>query len=1449
MRLRRILLDSVGHPDARFDPLLLDLRGTSAQALDTVLWLRNAGGKTSLLSLVFSVLQPNRNQFLGYLQKGRAKSIDKYILPDDVAHVVLEWEEEGLPGFGAPFVTATVMALRSEGGGEDRLSRFWYAFRPAEGTFGLDELPIREGGRRTPYRRYCALLEELAGRHAATELVIRDHQAEWLDYLDRNQIDPEMFRYQLSMNRDEGGAVKLLEGFSDADSFVDFLVDVVSDPADAAEVLQNLVQVAGKIEMRPKRERERAFVAGTIERLRPLAGAHAAWRTAREEHQQVVLDGSRLRRRIAQAAAAAEELAEQQAAEAAGKKQEYDVAERLRSQLDRQANTLELERLRFEVAELERAVAGAREVEAEAKRLARAWEASEIVAELNEVEATAERLRAELAREIEDAADLRREYEQAAMRLRGHLAGLAAAARSAAERAHGMAESSEIRRSREAAVEMAASNRVAEIGIELHQLDDRIHELAGQLAALAGDGLIERGETAAAALVRLRGQDLRAQTRLRAIPDERDGSERRRADAAGEVARLAERMADLRGRHVRLRQDRDHLLERATGLGEDERVVELLGHGNLDVLAAGHALSERLIDVIADAEHVLVEIQVEALEDRRALAAIEQTSLLPAAVSIEQAVARLRDEKLSATTGWQHLAQNVHRDSWPLILTTSPHLLDAVVVHPGRLERAAEVLGRETFPALTGSLTVVESTEFDTEPAPGRRLWTLPPAPARYEAGAAAEERGRRETRVGAADLRLNEVTGQRDADHGLLLRLRQLLDECPPGRMEGLAHELRQQAAELAELDARRAEQEDVAGRAGDRLGDLAEEERRLHAERLGLEAATGRVRPIVAAEDQRPAWLERQTALVDERRLRLEERDRAQEAKDEAQADARRRMEDANQARNDARTWLREVEQLPHFDVEVDAAEAGLDALRVAYQALRDQYERRTTKSELARRADAESDRAGRVRARLQLSDVEVVALARELLAEPGASSPGFRAERVERARLDQETATGGRITADGEAKRARGDLERLSAGTRNLTTLPDALRPVDRAHAARLFEEVSTRMASERARRDAAETDQRAAEGRARDAAHEHDLLASEERHLALTLGEEGVESQATYGPIGADEARQGVARIVGALQSAASELADLEERRRQAANRLRQFAGSSEYDELEGPYRERLTDPDDRALAARAEGDLEELERRLPFLDHQLAEIERHQARVAEQLLVQVDDALQNLRWLQRQEMPDGLGEWSGQHYFHIRYDLPETHDERKLRIQVLLDEVVAARLKLRGTDLVQRALRRVNRRPCFEVDVLKPNEGLRPERAGVAEIGAWSGGQKLTTAILIYCALARLRADNRSQQRSSPVGVLLLDNPIGTANLSALIDLQRLVAEKFGVQLVYTTGIDDKPALAPFTNVIRLGNRRERRRERGHIVVEDAEDGALSVVEAARVFRRGTLGPR
>ena len=53
-RLMRLHFASIGHRDARLSPLTLDLRdenqGTGA---DTVLWLRNGGGKSSILNLFF----------------------------------------------------------------------------------------------------------------------------------------------------------------------------------------------------------------------------------------------------------------------------------------------------------------------------------------------------------------------------------------------------------------------------------------------------------------------------------------------------------------------------------------------------------------------------------------------------------------------------------------------------------------------------------------------------------------------------------------------------------------------------------------------------------------------------------------------------------------------------------------------------------------------------------------------------------------------------------------------------------------------------------------------------------------------------------------------------------------------------------------------------------------------------------------------------------------------------------------------------------------------------------------------------------------------------------------------------------------------------------------------------------------------------------------------------
>ena len=84
-------------------------------------------------------------------------------------------------------------------------------------------------------------------------------------------------------------------------------------------------------------------------------------------------------------------------------------------------------------------------------------------------------------------------------------------------------------------------------------------------------------------------------------------------------------------------------------------------------------------------------------------------------------------------------------------------------------------------------------------------------------------------------------------------------------------------------------------------------------------------------------------------------------------------------------------------------------------------------------------------------------------------------------------------------------------------------------------------------------------------------------------------------------------------------------------------------------------------------------------------------------------------------------------------------------------------------------------------------------------------------------------------------------MLILDNPIGRASRVRFLELQREVARAMGVQLIYTTGVNDHEALRALPNVIRLRNERKDRNS-GRRLVEHTSNES-HVIEAVRVGRR------
>jgi hypothetical protein len=152
-----------------------------------------------------------------------------------------------------------------------------------------------------------------------------------------------------------------------------------------------------------------------------------------------------------------------------------------------------------------------------------------------------------------------------------------------------------------------------------------------------------------------------------------------------------------------------------------------------------------------------------------------------------------------------------------------------------------------------------------------------------------------------------------------------------------------------------------------------------------------------------------------------------------------------------------------------------------------------------------------------------------------------------------------------------------------------------------------------------------------------------------------------------------------------------------------------------------------------------------------------------------------------------------------------------------------------------------------------VEILKPDAMLRTERVRVSNISdVFSGGQLLTAAIILYCTMAALRANERGQTRRPHSGVLFLDNPIGRASAGYLLELQLGVADALGVQLIYTTGLFDVNALSVFPLIVRLRNDRDLRSGMRFLTVDDeirtsldaagAPDGTGQLT-SARLFRR------
>lgn len=890
-------------------------------------------------------------------------------------------------------------------------------------------------------------------------------------------------------------------------------------------------------------------------------------------------------------------------------------------------------------------------------------------------------------------------------------------------------------------------------------------------------------------------------------------------------------------------------------------------------------LRDLLDQSVAAAERRLFDLRTAAADDARILGALGQGGLLPPGPDVLATVEYLGEHGIPALPGWRYLAQAVDPADHAAVLAARPELVDGVVItDPDAHTRAREVLGGAALLPRSAVAVGTSAALLAPVPAPGTGpdaqhdgVFLVPPNPAMHDEHAADEERHALRSRTAARDEDIRTLAARLSGDRALAARIGSWRADCPPGMLAELAEaaatartSAESAAAVLAEARTARAEADEAAAdtaRVRDERQEAAQRARRAADALAGL---AHRLR-------ERAGWQVRLRELVDEA---AESEARAAvcldlaRAADEDRRAAQRAGDDARRTARALRAERAEIAGVPEVLPEEDDSKArtALPTLREAYRAASQLYEKVGVGADLrAEQARAESDESAALAELDRLTNKVRTRAAQLLEGTDGADGPSRQAAAA-RAEAHVQLLETRASTASEHLGRLRGEAERLAPDDerQHHTELPDDLVPADAEGAQALLRTATAELAAATGALDtarAAHSELLHAHRTAEDSAGGFDETAALLRDLLRDHGtEDGTKNPDPY-PGTLEEARQSAAESRRSLRGCNTDLSAAESAVREASDVLVRHANSTRYEQVRTPARQQIRELPASALPEHAQKWADAFAPRLRVLTDELIQLERNRDSIVDRLRGLVDSALTTLRSAQRlSQLPEGLGEWSGQEFLRIRFEEPDQATLTE-RLGEVVDEATRAALKKNsdvrrdGVSLLLRGVEAALRPKGIAVEILKPDAVLRAERVPVGQMGdVFSGGQLLTAAIALYCTMAALRSNDRGRDRHRHAGTLFLDNPIGRANATYLLELQRAVSDALGVQLLYTTGLFDTTALAEFPLVIRLRNDADLRAGLKYISVEehlrpglpqqDPDGEAVhGEITATRMFRR------
>ncbi len=1457
-KLARLRFVSIGHSNARMQDLTLNFCDSAGSPSDSTIWLRNGGGKSSILSLFFAMLRPNRRDFLGTRADGGERRLEQYILRTDRSVVAAEWVLDNPSSLGLeesePIRFLTGVFYEYSVTKADTLNRLFFCARQDQDveetllpTIPIDMLNATGARVRRTLTSFKQKWHELAEAHPNLRMESTDNQSTWNELLQREGIDPGLFGYQLTMNMREGGADELFR-FKTAEDFVDFLLQLSVESNKADEITANLDTFRGQL-----RRRKHEFMpdldlsTGLIERLTPLVELHEKRVKTQEEAKKLGRLSIQLGKSIEQGDHAfGVELSRIETTRASAVSEKTHLDDRVHT-LRGYASAMSYLMGEQDVKKHKRFVEQIKLDMNNAEHQVDLWNAAypyrEFVLRQQDVEA----LKLQLSGTQDRKAPLMEKLEAVASDL---VAALKHQSKRLRDRQQSVREQFEDKDAESRLIDQEAAkciNAATAFEAEARTYRLNLDKRDSQYGKLINLKVIQPNETPEEAYDRLIAAKKNLETKLRSSENRRSGDgdmidelDRQKSDLQAAAATHAAELRSAKAEYEKAVKEREKF-------ENDSAFMQCLEVESVSVEELADDTSTMLTRRAAEVGEQCARLRTEIAALERARVHLQDRGLMPPSVEVEALLSFL-SEKTNAVSGWSYINEQIPGDASlkRQLIREFPAVAQGIIVPAEELDRVKQLLTKNQDKVPPLPIVIAAPSVFDTNEPENRSIFvTGPKNDAWFDKTSAAAELASLELKLTQIREDVRKFQSMQDNFTKSALKFSQFRSLYPRGFFQSKRALITKLTSVYEDEQARLQDVVDDLRRYNENRRSAVSVEDQIKADIQNIDVMLTRLQSFTE-EDQ--SNIETWQNSMDDAMLKAQnERDKAETLRaqaEEIREEARRISKQAEPYAEEARILENECNTIRYVKKQPEPKAGSLDELRSRYATLIEQVEHELGNQELVRRLKDAEEQVKKRKVELDRCMKKGVTLDEVKTAVEALSNPNDidlnkeRAEelvRVFRARLSDANMKLGEIETTFKIKQQAwlgfgkptlpAELEQ-NISAESIQNLEDEVRQT--------IERINTleRQMVELDRKNSDVLHQR--EALKKDAQRLRDVHKNFADFFSALKTDETLE----FTPIEVTEISSVIDNLSERLNTYKDVHASLDTTRRTLVSAVRKWVENVAFAELQSRIVSQFKSLDAEAIEESASEYRDQLSLRVTQLQETLSDIDEHRIILAKLLLNAANDGLRLLKLADTASVvPDEIPGIGGERFLRITSKEPSSQKEKLDLIQELVDTIVDEQTLPTGIKLIQRAVRQIA--APFTIRVLNPATSAAQHYIEINQTARFSGGEQMTCAILLYCTLANVRARTRGLNRQ-PTSVLLLDNPVGRASRVSFITMQRQFASAMGIQLVYTTGLHDLDALGVIPNVIRLRNELIDRVHNHHLVENESE--ALSKIDAMHVAR-------